>query len=316
MSDSTDQPTDTGRPAASVMMPRGAICRACGYDLSGQPLSGVCPECATPNRMSQGSAALVEANPVWVRRLRRGMTLLSVGLTVMLFFGLLLGSVIGFLISRFGMSMSLTYLLYGILLLAAVLVYVMGIWLVTTPEFMVGEEGPLRRIARFGVCADLLSTPLAGVVQAGVFGVSSVSGSMVSAYSVIIAIISLAGTVGWIAFGCYLPQIIRRNGQPRLARTLGASVVAYAIIALLIGVGGFGLVIFMPQALAGNPTPAFMAIGLSLCGLTGILLIVGAVVITCSFMFAHALRTTERTARARWDNLLGEDRFTMVPAEG
>lgn len=50
------------------------VCLSCGYDLTGLPDSGLCPECAFPiARSRERSAFLRTADPAWLARIHRGL---------------------------------------------------------------------------------------------------------------------------------------------------------------------------------------------------------------------------------------------------
>ena len=63
------------RSASHVTEIRGDLpCTECGYNLRGLPITGHCPECATPVERTCRPDLLGFANRTWVRGLRRGLT--------------------------------------------------------------------------------------------------------------------------------------------------------------------------------------------------------------------------------------------------
>jgi hypothetical protein len=84
------QPTES--PSVGTVQP-GVHCIQCGYDLSGLPADGVCPECGLPIERSLRSNMLIDASPEYVRKLARGLSLVLNGilLYLLLFIVLFLG---------------------------------------------------------------------------------------------------------------------------------------------------------------------------------------------------------------------------------
>jgi hypothetical protein len=80
-----DQASDaalTGSPERAVV-PGSRLCLTCGYQLSGLPIDGVCPECSTRVELSLIQLSLLTDPIEHVRTLRRGARRLVVG-TVLL----------------------------------------------------------------------------------------------------------------------------------------------------------------------------------------------------------------------------------------
>lgn len=61
-----------------------ARCRRCSYNLAGLAAEALCPECSLPARESLGSFQLVNAEPAYRRRLRRGAMFISWAIPVLL----------------------------------------------------------------------------------------------------------------------------------------------------------------------------------------------------------------------------------------
>ncbi|MEO1130980.1 MAG: hypothetical protein AAFX05_14905 [Planctomycetota bacterium] len=85
-----EQPTES--PSVGTVQP-GVHCIQCGYDLSGLPADGVCPECGLPIERSLRSNMLIDASPEYVRKLARGLSLVLNGilLYVLMFIVLFIG---------------------------------------------------------------------------------------------------------------------------------------------------------------------------------------------------------------------------------
>lgn len=65
---------DAGRLSSEI------TCHSCGYNLRGLSPDGVCPECGTAIRQSLLGDFLYFSDPVWLRRIVRGMDILHIGL--------------------------------------------------------------------------------------------------------------------------------------------------------------------------------------------------------------------------------------------
>jgi len=76
-------------------------CLACGYNLRGLALAGLCPECAAPVTRSRAGNLLKNREPGWVGRVALGLRLVAVAFTICV--SLL---VVGLLMLRVGMIMS------------------------------------------------------------------------------------------------------------------------------------------------------------------------------------------------------------------
>lgn len=78
--------TDGQRPAEHAAardgtLPRhaiGTLCKRCGYVLAGLPMSGECPECALPVRVSLMGNRLEHADPQWLKSVYRGLLSVAV----------------------------------------------------------------------------------------------------------------------------------------------------------------------------------------------------------------------------------------------
>lgn len=76
--ETTAKPVDSVETAQAVV-PASRFCITCGYQLSGLPLDGVCPECSTRVELSLIRLSLLTDPIDHVRTLRRGARLLIVG---------------------------------------------------------------------------------------------------------------------------------------------------------------------------------------------------------------------------------------------
>ncbi|MBL9119251.1 MAG: hypothetical protein JNL80_04970 [Phycisphaerae bacterium] len=77
VSDPSDDTTPVAPPEKAAWNPADALCRGCGYDVRLFAESARCPECGTPVSVSRRSEKLVDADPHWLRTVRRGQGLVA-----------------------------------------------------------------------------------------------------------------------------------------------------------------------------------------------------------------------------------------------
>jgi len=134
------------RPSAPSEAAAGlaVVCVCCGYDLTGLPGAGVCPECALPIAKSLARSSLLRgADPAWLARTHRGLSLTAAAMRVFLWmilaalgaFGLVL--LLGSLGVDFGdvVGSTVVLLIYVRALLAATIFHLRGTWLLTGNTF-------------------------------------------------------------------------------------------------------------------------------------------------------------------------------------
>ena len=227
-------------------------CSRCSYNLRGLTADMNCPECGTPVSRSSMGNWLRFADPDWVGKLRKGMSLKLYNILA----GLLMGIVVVIATFAFGNPQ-----------IAAILVAIFGgllgawsVFLITTPEPAVGaaeDSVTLRKILRSAV--------LAGIALNVVQHSRLVSGQIVLA----ILLGVLAGSAGIaVNFGelVYLRRFARRIPDETLARSTGTVLygqIIFTAIAVLAAVvlggaaflsGGVPTTPIAPGTVAG-PTP-------------------------------------------------------------
>jgi hypothetical protein len=69
-------PANANRALSNDNIVADTPCRRCGYNLRGLSKDGQCPECGAPIKLSVGGDVLRYSDPNWLRRLRRGISLL------------------------------------------------------------------------------------------------------------------------------------------------------------------------------------------------------------------------------------------------
>ncbi len=135
-------------------------CVGCGYNLSGLPLSGNCPECAKPVRLSLLGELLQFAAPEYVKSIDTGLRVIIAAIIAYLVLWIL----------KIGLSIALAaytgngqlspaaldLILQGLMLLPSIF-FIFGYWLYTTPDpGFTGLEKPTsaRTIARIAACVQ------------------------------------------------------------------------------------------------------------------------------------------------------------------
>ena len=139
-------------------------CRHCGYNLRGLELAGRCPECEMAIEKTLHAFLLRFCDPVWLGRLRSGLTLLI----AMIFAGLGVGFIFAltFILLIGGTGETSLLLVSALFLLFAGIgcMQLIAYWRITSPEpSPLHEENPLsaRRIARVGLILSTASGLLA-----------------------------------------------------------------------------------------------------------------------------------------------------------
>lgn len=130
--------------ASETATGRGGVCVSCGYDLTGLPDSGVCPECALPVARSRARPTLLRgADPAWLARTHRGLSLTVAAMRVLLWMivtllgALLLALVLGYLGADLDDVFGSTafVIIYAGARLAATILHIRGTWLLTGDTF-------------------------------------------------------------------------------------------------------------------------------------------------------------------------------------
>jgi len=112
------------------------LCRHCGYNLRGLSEMGACPECGTAVGRSLLGDQLRFSDPVWVRKLAKGMTWIM--------WGFILSFLLMALVMVFAFAApNLDIPVMSVLGLVPSLVMLVGYWMVTTPEPGVMDVGGL-----------------------------------------------------------------------------------------------------------------------------------------------------------------------------
>lgn len=151
-----EQPNAVERVETSVQ------CIKCAYDLVGQPLDGVCPECGAPVTDTLRGTLITNARPEYLARLHRGVFFALAGL-VMLVLGFLVSFGAGAVAATGGAdpdALPLYVLLPGsLLIMLSSVAGLVGWWMLTTPDpdYTGSDTGETPRIlVRIAVAAKFV----------------------------------------------------------------------------------------------------------------------------------------------------------------
>lgn len=222
-------------------------CYGCGYNLRGLDRSAACPECGESIDASVRGDVLALASEPWLRRLRRGATLLVAAMLVP--YLAVISAAIAALVTAplahpQAQSGEVAFGLGFLLLLAAPLLAAVAIHLLLTPDPR-GDSSPLGVPARLGAYGSIVTGFVAALVP--VLLVASTAAAVGAA-----ALVCALGTVpAWGVFRC-VEELARR--APHLSLAKRAVNVRTGIVGSL-GVLALGLAFWAADgvaAAAGN----------------------------------------------------------------
>lgn len=224
-----DETTNGSYPNQPSSTPRAASishrCIGCGYDLTGSPREGVCPECGIPVAQSLQPDLIQYRLPAYVKRLNRGARLvrnavgLMTGSVASLFIFQFAAMPIGFVSSTAATVFMLAIsLLAFIASLASLVTYPIGWWLLTAPD--PGRDADAagqtsRRLVRLTLVITASATAIAFASIGGVtvanaaYGVGLNSIGAVLTYGVMFAAL-IAAAVQFYACMVYLRWFAQR----------------------------------------------------------------------------------------------------------
>ncbi len=270
-------------------------CRHCGYNLRGLALDGQCPECEMAIEKTLHAFLLRFCDPVWLKRLRSGLTLLI----AMIFAGLAVGFIFGLsfllLIGGTGET-SLPLVSAFVLLLAGIwCMQLIAYWRITSPEpTPLHEENPLsaRKIARVGLIISTASGLLGFALDRDMYSMATmdVADAPVQAgFAWTLYLLSTGlGLIGLFALCVYARSIALRFPADKLAKSTRLVMWGYTIPAAAAAIlqpvaeayyststslGGFEIALMIGQVVFAIPVLVF--------GIWGIVLL---------FMYRHRLK--------------------------
>lgn len=263
------------------------MCRHCGYNLRGLHESGRCPECGTPVGASIRGDLLQFADPQWVEKVARGLTIIM--------WMILVGYVFGLLISFLGLVSPAAFAILG---LATASLSYYGAWLMTTPDPSgVGEFGQwnARKIIRVTLIVGMLGQFCTSMAQSfpvalGLFGVF-VAGAIV---------LALVGIAGEFAKFCYYEGLARRIPDESLADR--ALFLRWGYSLSMIGASVAGAIgLFATRGATIPPKGAALGTMACLGGVSGLaLLIFSIMAVLLLIRLRRSVAEQARLARASW----------------
>lgn len=201
MAPSTSEPVD----AAAALLGEDIPCRRCSYNLRGLRPDGLCPECGTPVGLSTRLPLLCYADPDWLRKVVRGLTIILWMILVSI-----LATAAAAVLQHMGQRE------FGqIVGLAAGIVSLYGVWLMTTPDPSgIGEDPNItaRKVVRFAVAAGLLSQVLTSVMES-----LAATGAVQWMLWGLIGVCTLIGLAGEFAKFIFYERLARRIPDRALA---------------------------------------------------------------------------------------------------
>jgi len=276
--DPEQRPANRPAPVGTVDAP--VDCIGCGYQLRGLPAEGACPECATAIWRSVRGDLLRDADPDWLARVRRGVSLIARATTFFLLLYLVLFATI--FVSAFapGLSHAMTFVVtIGVVLqILLLLAWIAGVRILTTrePNREDGIDPIDRRAARIaamcviGMAALVLVTTLTAplIPPASVAPVILTTIEVVAVWALGFAVASLMyfslGVTLHLADRLPNRKLFRRaRSVRRLIVGIGIAAPTFAFTTYLLGAGAV-------------PGGASVIIG-GMLGLLGLFAVIGSI---------------------------------------
>jgi hypothetical protein len=214
----SDQPATPGRDTR---------CLVCGYNLFGIEPNADCPECGSPVSRSLGPAYLRRASPDYIGRLLTGIILAQVA-TVVYGASQVAPTVLGAVSAWTGRSLSLGLpdAVGELLTLAASVAMVIGWFLFTTPDPVIGSVDPARqarKLVRWCVLLMVIGAAVALAAAVGLLGSlrAGTTGGTRIALGIAVGASGAMGGIGalglFFAGVWYIGFVALRAEHPRLA---------------------------------------------------------------------------------------------------
>jgi len=261
-------------------------CRKCGYNLRGLSENTRCPECGVPVGLSLWGDLLRFADPDWVRRVARGLTIML----WMIPLGILAGLVAAVLSVW-------SPVFINVVMLAAGIISFYGAWLMTEPDpSRVGEDANItaRKVVRFSLVVGLLSQPVQMVQELAI-----ASELVLLALGALAIAAALIGLVGEFAKFIYYERLARRIPDDKLASRARFLRWGWTVgLLFMTAVSGAVALLTAP----GNPNLAGAAVGMVCVLLLGglALVVFGLMTIRLMLRLRKALVEQANLARATW----------------
>jgi len=278
---------DTGS-AADTTLSHDLPCRHCGYNLRGMTEDRACPECGTAVGRSLLGDQLRFADPEWVDTLAKGSNWILWSVLVNLILGAV-GMGLGIAVGATGGNV--VQMQEALVFLSALpaIIYLVGVWLLTTPEPGIFEESgmPLRSLLRwtalFGGLVGILNI---GFQQQGV-----------SIGSVVIGIVGgIVGLIGYIALFVFARRLALRVPDYDLAKQ--THTVMWGIILSMGGVIVFGILAAIVGSASGGAGAIVLAIPVCVLAVAYLVFAIWSLVLL--FKYRRVSQQAARQARSTW----------------
>lgn len=195
-------------PAVDVCVECGKslipICIICGYDLSGLPVSGTCPECGTAIERSYRPDRLINRSIQYLEQLRSGLSFVlnAILIWILLFVLNIVGQIA---LKTAGSSMMTTNGLNLLTQIGTTLVSfasLYGWWKISTPDaqsLTKDMDNKPRQILRLSVIVLACTNTLSMLISFGAFGsMTPTINTVSSAIDLVLLVIWLVATVAWV----------------------------------------------------------------------------------------------------------------------
>jgi hypothetical protein len=268
-------------------------CKKCGYNLRGLREEGRCPECGTPIGLSTTGDLLRFADPDWVEKVARGLTIIL---------WMILGGLIGGVLAA-GAGAIVGKETGTIIIFVVQLVSFYGVWLMTEPDPSgIGEDPNItaRKVIRITLVVGLLNSPLQLALDA--FDLPKAGVILVGLSMLLVGIV---GLVGEFAKFIYYERLAKRIPDDALAGRARFLKWAFPTALGVLVVGAGVMVVVGATARAGGPA-AGLAVGGCLMAPAGLALIVfGVMALFLLVRLRKAVTQQAKLARATWAAALG-----------
>lgn len=238
---------------ASGYLAGDVACRKCGYNLHGAHPEGSCPECGTAVGISTQGDLLRFADPGWVEKLAKGVSLMLWGLLIAFVVGIF-GSVVATVVVRATGPGQLSPVFTIVNVLAGAVSYY-GVWLLTSVDPSgVSEDryARARKFIRFALLFGIVVQVLQPFAELG-----AVQAQKLLLVILIIGIVSgLVGSVGEFAKYTYLGHLAARIPDDKLMSRANWLRWALSILLAFGVISGMGFALWGLLAGGGGTGPA------------------------------------------------------------
>lgn len=224
-------------------------CINCGYDLQGLTIDSNCPECGGPIARSWNQGLLRFSDLRWLRRVQRGLMLMSLGFYAPLL-GVLACGVFGVISLKTSISANVLNVICLVSLALSPVTYVTGVYLFTAPEPGTSSCTQGKRIwVRFSsICVPVVGAAGVGLCilailnQLAIQALLYLSGAYVCIACVAIHI--------WMCRSLFAHLVGRSHGPTasktkRVQRSIQRLYWKPAMIVLAVGATGFAMVLLL-----------------------------------------------------------------------